>query len=224
MSKSSPFLSSSFHCCGHSISHFSGRNILASASADQTVKLWDMATLACLRSFEHHKDKVQSLEWNPSEGSVLLSGSYDRTVAAFDTRVPDAVSMWKVSADVECVKWNPSEPQYFLVSTEDGMVTCIDARQNGGKPVFTLRFVIFFPRSCPLFFFQCALSWLSSAHDEAVCALHFNPRIPNCLVTGSYDKTVKVWDIKDNKPTCMISRDLGIVLFLPAVAFPPFFD
>lgn len=103
------------------------------------MKLWDLATLGCLRSFEHHKDKVQALEWNPAEGSVLLTGSYDKTVAAFDTRVPDAVSRWKVTADVESVRWNPSEPQYFLVSTEDGMVACMDARQNGGKPVFTLR-------------------------------------------------------------------------------------
>jgi len=50
-----------------------------------------------------------------------------------------------------------------------------------------------------------------SAHDQAVCALHFNPRIPNCILTGSSDKTIKIWDIKDHKPACISSRDLGIV-------------
>ena len=56
------------------------RNILASGSADTTVKVWDLATEQCSATLDHHNDKVQAVCWNPAQASVLLSGGFDKAV------------------------------------------------------------------------------------------------------------------------------------------------
>lgn len=94
------------------------RNLLASSSADKTIKLWDLNTTKCAKSYSHHTDKVCSVAWNPMESTVLLSGSYDRTIVAADMRAPDAKApRWGVESDVEMVRWNPHDPHYFYVCT-----------------------------------------------------------------------------------------------------------
>eukprot|EP00124_Ichthyophonus_hoferi_P004764 Ihof_evm1s570 gene=Ihof_evmTU1s570 len=160
------------------------RHVLASSSADKTVKLWDLQKAECVISFNHHTDKVQAVAWSPVETTVLLTGSYDRTCTVFDSRAPENVSLWALGADVEGVAWNTFHPEQFAVSLDTGMIVSCDARMPG-QTLFTIQ-----------------------AHDKAATSLSFSKYIPDCLVTSGADKTVKVWDLANNQPTCAASRDL----------------
>jgi periodic tryptophan protein 1 len=169
------------------------RNLMASSSADKTVKLWDLYTSRCAKSYSHHTDKVCSIAWHPKESTVLLSGSYDRTVVAGDMRAPDAKApRWGVESDVESVRWDPHDPNMFYISTENGIVHYHDVRNApsnlaASKPVWTLQ-----------------------AHHESVSSFDINPIIPGFMATGSTDRTVKLWNIQPSGPTMVVSRNLDV--------------
>lgn len=166
------------------------RNVIASASADKSVKIWDVVKGACEHTMNIHTDKVQAVAWNLKEPTVLLSGSFDRTVALTDMRAPQAAAIrWSVSADVEYLAWDPHTPHTFIVSLEDGTVGGYDVRTGTtdpqqGKALFTIH-----------------------AHDKAACCLAYNTAAPNLLATVSTDKMVKLWDLTDNQPACIASTN-----------------
>ncbi|KAF8843716.1 WD40 repeat-like protein [Paxillus ammoniavirescens] len=196
------------------------RHMLASASADRTVKLWDLSRApvadaegtgesgAAIRNFSIHKDKVQAVQWNENEPSVLLSGSYDRTVRVFDSRAPDTGVGAVLGADVEALRWDPWESHAFYVSLENGLVLNFDTRTlpTDLKSPSPSRFTV-------------------SAHDGAVSALDVSPLLRGCIVTGGTDKLVKVWNVnqaEDGKPSVSMvaSRDLEIGKVFSAVFSP----
>jgi len=165
------------------------RNVLASASADHTVKVWDIARGECAHTLAHHVDKVQAVAWNPAAASVLLTGGFDHRAALADVRTPGgAVLSWALTADVECASWIPGEAEQFLVSTEDGHVTCLDARRGGGGSAL---FVL-------------------AAHDKPTSTLSLTAAAPGLLATGSTDKAVKLWDIRKGRPELLVTRDLRV--------------
>ena len=167
--------------------------MLASASADKTVKLWDLHTTKCAKSYSYHTDKVCSLAWQAVESTVLLSGSYDRTVAIADMRAPNEHPMRVgVESDVENVKWDPHNPNFFYVSTENGIIHYFDARNATKDPAVSKSV------------------WKLQAHDESVSSFDLNPVIPGYMATGSTDKTVKLWNISAEGPSLVVSRDFDV--------------
>ncbi|KAF2436650.1 WD40 repeat-like protein, partial [Tothia fuscella] len=169
------------------------RNLLASASADATIKLWDLNTTRCAKSYSYHTDKVCSVAWNPKESTALLSGSYDRTVVAADMRAPNAKApRWGVESDVESVRWDPHDSNFFYISTEAGIIHYHDARLSPTD----------LSKTKPL--------WTLQAHNESISTFDINPIIPGYLVTGSTDKEVKLWNIQSTGPSMVVSRNLGV--------------
>ena len=170
-------------------------NLLASASADKTTKLWDLSTCTAAQSYSHHTDKVCALSWHPTQASILLSGSYDRTVVAADMRAPDAsVPRWGVESDVEQVRWDPHNDQQFYVSTENGVLHCFDARQLPSSPE------------------QSKAAWTLQAHEKSLSSFSISPVVSGFIATASTDRTVKLWNIspESSGPSMVVSRDLGV--------------
>jgi periodic tryptophan protein 1 len=157
------------------------RQVIASGSADNTVKLWDVtqagldANGQCnAGTFSHHKDKVCAVKWHPKEATLLATGSYDRTVALLDARGGGKnVKSVKLKGDCEALAWDPCHPEYLTAASEDGTISCWDVRK--------------FETSTPL--------WSFVANEfGGVSDFSYNEFVPGLLATCSTDKSVTLWD------------------------------
>ncbi|KAL7574898.1 hypothetical protein ACA910_010729 [Epithemia clementina (nom. ined.)] len=158
------------------------KQVIASGSADMTVKLWDVtqaggetAVKCNAATFDHHRGKVQSVVWHPNEGTLLATGSYDKTVALLDARSQGQnIKSVKTPSDCEVVAWDPFHPEHLTVAVEDGTIFCWDVRK--------------FETSSPL--------WTVVANEYGgVTDLSFSPHVPGFFATSSIDKTVTLWDL-----------------------------
>ena len=185
------------------------RSILASTSADKTVKLWDLNSATAVCSFDkiHHNKTVSSSQWHSQEASILLTGGYDSTAAVTDVRISasesssssDSSKHYSVVAgeEVENVRWDLSKPELFYAGTDNGNVYSFDIRQDS-KPLWTLH-----------------------AHDAGISSLDVNNYVPGMLITSAMgEKVVKLWKCpsssdennttKKQGPSMVLSRDFGV--------------
>lgn len=107
---------------------------------------------------------------------------------SFDCRLPNETLSWKLSADPECLKWNPHQSHCFAVSDESGQVLYFDTRAGGNSlPLFTL-----------------------AAHAKPVTSIDWNPALDSCLLTLSADRSLRLWNVSEQRPICVISREVGV--------------
>eukprot|EP00449_Zooxanthella_nutricula_P014460 CAMPEP_0198541004 /NCGR_PEP_ID=MMETSP1462-20131121/53515_1 /TAXON_ID=1333877 /ORGANISM="Brandtodinium nutriculum, Strain RCC3387" /LENGTH=477 /DNA_ID=CAMNT_0044271147 /DNA_START=20 /DNA_END=1450 /DNA_ORIENTATION=- len=163
------------------------RNVLASGSADETLKVWDVSENKCVHTYSHHTSKVQCARWHPTEQAVLLSAAFDRKLAFLDVRQPGQVAMTELPAEAESAIWSRHAPFECLASVDNGVVACYDVRKVVGKG-------------------DGAKLWTLMAHDVACTAVQDAPT-KGVLVTAGLDGHAKVWNTTSS-PSLAMSKDL----------------
>ena len=78
---------------------FLNRDILASASADNLIKIWDTTSRTCLQTLQAHRDSVRGL-WFDSSERVMVSISSDKTIKVWWLSGSNATLLQNL--DVDC--------------------------------------------------------------------------------------------------------------------------
>ncbi|MGO8789489.1 MAG: hypothetical protein ACLQVL_19165 [Terriglobia bacterium] len=158
---------------------------LATASADNTAKIWDADSGKELLTLGGHRDIVWSVAWSP-DGTRLLTGSEDRTAKVWDVASGRVLLTLNGCGDsVQGVAWSP-DAKRLATASRDNTARVWDA--DSGKLLITL-----------------------SGHTDYVWSVAWSPDGKR-LATASWDGTTKVWDATSGKPLVTL-RGINARLF-----------
>lgn len=79
--------------------------LLATASFDASIKLWDAETGTCISNLLKHTDPVYSVVFSP-DAQLLVSGSFDKCVHVWSVKDGTLIRKYKAGGGIFEVGWN----------------------------------------------------------------------------------------------------------------------
>ncbi|WP_414574265.1 WD40 repeat domain-containing protein, partial [Nostoc sp. CCY 9925] len=164
---------------------------LASASWDNTIKLWDISSGKLLQTLTGHSDTVNSVAYSPN-GHQLASASWDNTIKLWDISSGKLLQTLTGHSDtVNSVAYSPNGQQLASASA-DNTIKIWDI--SSGKLLQTL-----------------------TDHSDTVNSVTYSPNGQQ-LASASGDKTIKIWDISSGKLLQTLTGHTSAVI---SVAYSP---
>ncbi len=167
---------------------------LASASNDQTVRVWDASSGTTLLTYKGHTDIVLSVAWSP-DGKRLASASDDKTVRVWDASSGTTLLTYKGHTDfVRSAAWSP-DGKRLASASGDKTAQVWDASSGHTLLTFT-------------------------GHSDAVLRVAWSPDGKR-LASASGDNTVQVWDASNGHTLLTYTGHKGLLSDVWSVAWSP---
>ncbi|KAL5012052.1 hypothetical protein ScPMuIL_010603 [Solemya velum] len=166
---------------------------IATGGEDGKVKIWNTTSGFCFVTFAEHIGGITGVTFN-QQGKAVISSSLDGTVRAFDLNRYRNFRTFT----------SPRPVQFSCLATDNsGEVVCA-----GGLDVFEI-FVWSMQTG--------RLLEILAGHEGPISCLSFSSSQP-LLASGSWDKTVKLWDVfesKNVKESMIMMSDVLALAFRP---------
>jgi histone-binding protein RBBP4 len=111
------------------------KNIFASCGDDKTIKIMDYREKDAVVSVVGHEAEINSIDFNPDNEFLYITGSNDKTAALWDLRKPELKlhSFIHHKNSILNVKWNNRRSNIFASSGEDNKILVWDLTQIGAN-------------------------------------------------------------------------------------------
>ncbi len=147
---------------------FNSDGTRALGSQENGMRLWDVATGHCLRTFEGHTGWVKCLAWNAEQNNAL-SGSKDNTLRLWDVETGSCLRVFVGHGGwIRSITWS-SDQLRAISASEDNTMRLWDVATG-----------------------QCLR--VLEGHTDRINCLAFDSE-GNHVLSGSDDNTMRLWDV-----------------------------
>ncbi|ETO28569.1 WD-40 repeat protein [Reticulomyxa filosa] len=187
-------------------STFNSGRYLCSGSNDDSIRLWDIETFESLHVFNGHTNTVRCVDFSKLQnnnnnksndigviggnGYTICSGSFDKTIRVWDIETAKQFIIFKGHEDsLYSVKYG-SNKNTILSGSIDKSVRLWDIRFNQQIQIF-------------------------HGHTRGITCVEYSPFVvnnieigdnSNVICSGSFDNTIRFWDIRSNKKELYIIK------------------
>jgi histone-binding protein RBBP4 len=149
-----------------------------------------------------HSKEGFGLAWSPLKEGHLVTGNEDTTVKTWDLKsgfskgnktISPTATYTTHSATVNDVQYHPIHDMWIGTASDDMTWQVIDTRMDQHKKAL----------------------YRKHAHEDAVNCIAFHPEFESIMATGSADKSIGIWDLRNfQKPLHSLQSHRGDVVGL----------
>ena len=142
------------------------------ATSSSVIELWNHERAEPIQTMHWGAETITSVKFNQTETNILASCGTDRTIILYDIRTHSPIAKNVMALRTNALCWNPMEAFNFTAANEDHNCYTFDMRN-----------------------LSIALN-VAKGHVSAVMDIDYAPTGQE-FVTGSYDKTVRIFNSRD---------------------------